>query len=126
VNDTPETTRSKQTATGLGRSPADASPAGSLVLELVRLLARQAAAELMRTSPSTAATMELPPDMIKPSPSARLPRLLSVRDVADRFGVSSKTVSRWIQRGHLHVHRLGRQIRIAEEDAATFIAAHRK
>jgi excisionase family DNA binding protein len=64
--------------------------------------------------------------MIKPSPSARLPRLLSVRDVADRFGVSSKTVSRWIQRGHLHVHRLGRQIRIAEEDAATFIAAHRK
>ena len=61
VNDTPETIRSKQTATGLGRLPADASPAGSLVLELVRLLARQAAAEFMRTTASPAATMELSP-----------------------------------------------------------------
>jgi hypothetical protein len=61
MSNPPETIRFRQTATDLGRPPANTSPAGSLVLELVRLLARQAAAEFMRISPSPAATMELPP-----------------------------------------------------------------
>jgi excisionase family DNA binding protein len=57
--------------------------------------------------------------------SATVPQLLSVREVASRFGVSGKTISRWIHAGDLRAHRLGRQIRISEEDLRSFVAARR-
>jgi excisionase family DNA binding protein len=57
---------------------------------------------------------------------SRLPVLFSIREIAERFGVSTKSVRRWIAGGDLHAHRLGRQIRIAEEDAIAFMAARRR
>lgn len=39
-------------------------------------------------------------------PDALLPRWLSVREAAERAGVSTKTVKRWIQRGLLPATRL--------------------
>lgn len=53
-----------------------------------------------------------------------LPHFLSVKQVKDQFGVSAKTVRRWIERGELHVHRLGRQLRVSEDDINAFIAQH--
>jgi excisionase family DNA binding protein len=46
--------------------------------------------------------------------------------VAKKLSVSTKTIRRWIERGELHVHRLGRQIRISEEDLVAFLASHRR
>lgn len=65
-----------------------------------------------------------------PAPRGRntapvLPRLYSVRDVAEAMGVSSKTVRRWIKAGALPVHRLGKQLRISQADLAAFIAQSR-
>jgi len=55
-----------------------------------------------------------------------VPHLFSIRELADHLGISAKTISRWIDDGSLHAHRLGRQIRISEDDAASFIAARRR
>jgi excisionase family DNA binding protein len=52
---------------------------------------------------------------------AIVPRLFSVADTARHLRVSAKTVRRWINEGNLPVHRLGRQIRIAEQDLVAFI-----
>ena len=57
---------------------------------------------------------------------APVPRFLSMQDLAERLSVSSKTVSRWIASGDLRAHRLGRQVRIAEEDAIAFVASRRR
>jgi len=56
----------------------------------------------------------------------KLPRLLSVVDAAQQLGVSPKTIRRWINRGELSIHRLGRQLRISEEDLAAFLRDRRK
>ena len=56
----------------------------------------------------------------------RPPRMLTVSDVAERLQVCTKTVRRWIDRSELRVHRIGRQLRISEDDVATFIAVNRK
>jgi excisionase family DNA binding protein len=50
------------------------------------------------------------------------PRLLSVAMVALRFGVSEKTVRRLVDDRRLPSHRVGRQLRISEEDLAVFLA----
>jgi excisionase family DNA binding protein len=50
----------------------------------------------------------------------RIPRLLSVKQAADIVGVSTRTIRRWID------HRLGRQIRIAEDDLTAFLAKNRQ
>lgn len=52
--------------------------------------------------------------------------MLKVRDVASQLVVSEKTVRRWIDRGDIHVHRLGRQIRISVDDLAAFSASRRR
>jgi excisionase family DNA binding protein len=49
-----------------------------------------------------------------------------VGEVAQLLQVCSKTVRRWIARQELRTHRLGRQLRIAEEDLAAFLAQRRK
>jgi excisionase family DNA binding protein len=55
-----------------------------------------------------------------------LPRLFSVSDTAQHLGVSARTVRRWIDEESLSIHRLGRQIRIAEPDLASFIRQRRQ
>ena len=57
--------------------------------------------------------------------SARLPRLLTIPEVAAHLKISTKTVRRWIERGELHAYRVGRQLRIAEEDLSTCPAYRR-
>lgn len=57
---------------------------------------------------------------------SRVPQFLSVRAVADRLAVSTKTIRRWIKRGDLRPHYFGGQVRISEDDVANFIAARRQ
>jgi excisionase family DNA binding protein len=57
---------------------------------------------------------------------SKLPRLYSIKEAAPLIGVCSKTIRRWINRGELHVHRLGRQIRISEEDLIAYLANRRR
>ena len=48
--------------------------------------------------------------------------MLTVIDVAHRTGFSTKSVRRWINGGELRVHRIGRSLRISEDDLAVFLA----
>jgi len=56
----------------------------------------------------------------------RLPRLYSVRQVAELLGISTKTVRRRIRDRELMVHRVGRQIRISEDDYRSYVAGRRQ
>ena len=47
--------------------------------------------------------------------------LLTVSEVAEVCRVSDRTVRRWIERGELPAHRLGRQLRISEKDLKIFL-----
>lgn len=58
--------------------------------------------------------------------SVHLPRLMSVKEVARLLDVCTKTVRRWIRRGDIHVHRVGRNLRIAEEDLQIFLNRSRR
>ena len=60
------------------------------------------------------------------SPTSRTPRFFAVADVAELLKVSARTVRRWIERGDLHGHQIGRQYRIAEEDLRAFLATSRR
>jgi excisionase family DNA binding protein len=51
--------------------------------------------------------------------------LLTMDAVAERTGVSVRTVRRWIEHGELVAHRLGRAVRISEADLVTFLALRR-
>ncbi len=56
----------------------------------------------------------------------RLSRLLTITDVAEHLKVDPRTVRRWIKKGTLHFHQVGRQQRVAEEDLAAFLSACRR
>jgi excisionase family DNA binding protein len=58
--------------------------------------------------------------------TSKVQRMYSIKEVGPQVGVSSKTIRRWIERGELHVPRLGRQLRISEEDLLAFLSKHRK
>ena len=47
--------------------------------------------------------------------------LLTISEVAEFCRVSPRTVQRWIERGELAAHRLGRQVRISEKDLKIFL-----
>jgi len=47
--------------------------------------------------------------------------LLSVADVAERLNVSEKTVRRQIKDGSLPSHRVGRNLRISEDDLRAYL-----
>jgi excisionase family DNA binding protein len=53
------------------------------------------------------------------------PALLTIALVADRLTVSSRHVRRLIERGELPVHRIGRVVRISEDDLARYLAGTR-
>jgi excisionase family DNA binding protein len=52
-------------------------------------------------------------------------RFFTITQVADLFGVSSRTVRRWIEQKKLVAHYFGCSVRIAESDLHAFIARHR-
>jgi excisionase family DNA binding protein len=51
-------------------------------------------------------------------------RLLTAREVAERFGVTPKTVLRWTEARGLPGYRLGRALRYREADLETWLRAH--
>ena len=55
-----------------------------------------------------------------------LQRFYSVEEVADLLGVSDKTVRRRIAGGELVAHRIGRQLRISEDDFNAYVASRRR
>ena len=57
--------------------------------------------------------------------ASRVPRLLAVSEIADLLVVSTKTIRRWIERGELHAHHLGRRVRVSEEDLTAYLNRHR-
>jgi excisionase family DNA binding protein len=52
-------------------------------------------------------------------------RLLSVTEVAERLGVTQRTVRNWIRKGDLVAYRLGGVVRISPVDLDRFIRARR-
>jgi excisionase family DNA binding protein len=59
-------------------------------------------------------------------PTIALPRLLTVDEVADALGICARTVRRLIARGELATHRLGRAVRVAEDDYRRLVARSRR
>ncbi len=53
----------------------------------------------------------------------RIEKMLRVRDVAERLGVSDRTVFRWLKEGKMTCHRLGSNLRISEADLEDFLDA---
>ena len=62
---------------------------------------------------------------MKPSSTAEPTILLTIEDVAHHCRVSQRTIRRWIERGELVAHRLGRQWRIVRKDLEAFIKIRR-
>lgn len=52
--------------------------------------------------------------------------LLSVYQVADKLGISVRTVRRLIETKELPVHRIGRSLRVSPDDLSRYIAATRQ
>ena len=51
--------------------------------------------------------------------------LLSIKEVASKLNVSTRTIRRWIDGKELVAHRLGRQWRITREDLETYLRRRR-
>ena len=49
-------------------------------------------------------------------------RLLSVKEVADRFGVSDATIRRMVKEGHIAALRFGRQWRVKPGEVERILA----
>lgn len=61
-----------------------------------------------------------------PTPSAQpisLPKLLTIKQVADHTGFSTREVRRWIHDKKLPAIQFGRSWRIAENDLALFLTS---
>jgi excisionase family DNA binding protein len=52
--------------------------------------------------------------------------LQSIDELAERWGVSPRTVQRQIKSGALRAHRIGRLVRISEADAENFLRQNRE
>ena len=60
--------------------------------------------------------------MTKHRPPPPGPRLLRIRAAAAALRVSEKTVRRLIERGELRPHRIGRALRVSEEDLGLYLS----
>jgi excisionase family DNA binding protein len=60
------------------------------------------------------------------SQSTTLRNFHTIQEVSDSLEISSRTVSRWIASGELIAHRLGRSVRIADDDLRVFLATRRR
>jgi excisionase family DNA binding protein len=54
------------------------------------------------------------------------PPLLSIAKLAERFDISTKTLRRRIAAGELRVIRIGRLIKVTEEEASLFLHRSRE
>lgn len=62
------------------------------------------------------------PNRPKPPPRNRpAGDLHSIDELAERWGVSTRTVQRQIKSGALRAHRIGQLVRISDGDAADFL-----
>ena len=52
-------------------------------------------------------------------------RLLTIEEVAELCGVSTRTVRRWIDQDQLPAVRIDRVVRVAERDLQQFLDRHR-
>ena len=52
-------------------------------------------------------------------------KLLSVEEAAKILGVNEQTVRRWVREGRIKASKVGRLIRIKEEDLNTFLEGNR-
>lgn len=59
-------------------------------------------------------------------PSKALPRFLTVLEVKEMSALCEKTIRRAIKNGDLRAHRIGRAVRISEEDYIAFVASRRR
>ena len=57
--------------------------------------------------------------------AAEIPRLHTVRDVADRIGVHPETIRRLIHEGRLRGVRVGRALRVDDESVEELVAQQR-
>ena len=57
--------------------------------------------------------------------SATLPRLLTVPQAADALSMCERTIWRWIEAGEIETYRLGRAVRIAEDELVRFLEKRR-
>ena len=55
-----------------------------------------------------------------------LPRFYTIKEAAEKLGVSPRTVQRRIDSGELKRHKLGRTVRISEDDLRAFLALSRE
>ena len=60
------------------------------------------------------------------TPEQILPGLLTIKQAAKHFQVSTKTIRRWVETGDLVAHRFGRQWRISDTDLHIFIRMRRE
>ena len=60
-----------------------------------------------------------------PAASASLPKYFTLDEVAAHLQLSTKTLRRWIKAGDLVAHRIGRKLRISENDLQAFIRLRR-
>lgn len=63
--------------------------------------------------------------MSAPRQNDRLTRMLTIAEVSDLLGVSTKTVCRLSDRGDLPRHKIGSQVRISEQDYRAYVAMRR-
>jgi excisionase family DNA binding protein len=54
-----------------------------------------------------------------------IPKFFTTLQVAELLEVSHRTVRRWIGRGNLAAHRIGKVVRISDADLQTFLARSR-
>jgi excisionase family DNA binding protein len=57
--------------------------------------------------------------------SATARKFHTIQAISDSLDVCARTVSRWIASGELIAHRLGRTVRIADDDLQVFLARRR-
>jgi excisionase family DNA binding protein len=119
----------------------DSAPTDELT-RLIRMIAREAAQEAFiafrealdlrigdLAAPSDPSRpLEQPPECTAAKTPSYGPdeRFLSVAEVAERLGLSVKTVRRKITAGELTAHRLGRLLRVGERGLAACLAPARR
>lgn len=57
------------------------------------------------------------------NPPISLPKLLTIKQVAEHTQFSIRQIRRWIKSGELLALQFGRSLRIAENDLALFLAS---